>query len=118
MELQGRVTQLLPLQTGTSQRTGSNWQRQDFLFEYFENPGDIYSRRVLLSVMNERIAEYHLQPDDEIKVRIGLGCRERDGRYYNEIYTGQISIVRRANGEAESKPTNGVFDDREMPFFP
>ena len=83
MEFKGRIYKVFPVQSGTNAK-GSNWQRQDFIFEYFENPSDRWSDKVLLSVMNERIKEYDLHDYDEVLIGFGHTVNEHNGRYYND----------------------------------
>lgn len=83
MQFQGRIYKLFPVQSGTSQR--GEWTKQDFIFEYFEQPTDRYADRVLLSVMNDRIREYDLHEGDEVIIGFGHNTREYQGRYFNDI---------------------------------
>ena len=83
MQFQGRIYKLFPVQSGTSQR--GEWSRQDFIFEYFEQPTDRYADRVLLSVMNDRIREYDLHEGDEVIIGFGHNTREYQGRYFNDV---------------------------------
>ena len=75
---------MYPIQSGTS-ANGNQWSRQDFVFEYFENPTDRYADRVLLSVMNERIKEYDLHEGDECIIGFAHTTREYQGRCFNDI---------------------------------
>jgi hypothetical protein len=103
MELQGRVVRLLPLKEGVAQSTGNPYRTQDFIFGYYENQSDIYERNILLNVRNENIEKYNLKENDKIKVRISLGCREYpqgSGKYFNDIRTGDITIIQKANVKA------------------
>lgn len=83
MQFQGRIYKLFPVQSGTSQR--GEWTKQDFIFEYFEQPTDRYADRVLLSIMNDRIREYDLHEGDEVIIGFGHNTREYQGRYFNDI---------------------------------
>lgn len=83
MQFQGRIYKLFPIQTGTSQR--GEWTKQDFIFEYFEQPTDRYADRVLLSIMNDRIKEYDLHEGDEVIIGFGHNTREYQGRYFNDV---------------------------------
>lgn len=85
MQFQGRIFRLYPIQSGTSSANGNQWSRQDFVFEYFENPTDRYADRVLLSVMNERIKEYDLHEGDECIIGFAHTTREYQGRCFNDI---------------------------------
>ena len=102
MELQGRVVRLLPLKEGVSQ-AGNPYRTQDFIFGYYESADSIYEKNILLNVRNENIEKYNLAENDKIKVRISLGCREYpqgSGKYFNDIRTGDITIIQKTNVEA------------------
>lgn len=83
MQFQGRIYKLFPVQSGTSQR--GEWTKQDFIFEYFEQPTDRYADRVLLSIMNDRIKDYDLHEGDEVIIGFGHNTREYQGRYFNDV---------------------------------
>ena len=131
MELTGRVVRLLPLKEGVSQ-AGNQYRTQDFIFGFYESSDSIYEKTILLNVRNENIEKYKLAENDKIKVRISLGCREYpqgSGKYFNDIRTGDITIIHKAGSQqaadysvgkeatAEPQPTEkqgGENDD--LPF--
>lgn len=84
MEFKGRIYRLFPVQSGTSAK-GTDWQKQDFIFEYFEHDTDRWSDKVLLSIMNDRIRECDLHEGDEVIVGFGHSVREYQGRYFNDV---------------------------------
>ena len=55
MEFQGRIKKLLPMRSGTSARTGNEWQSLPFVFEYFENPTDRYADSVVLETFDTKV---------------------------------------------------------------
>jgi hypothetical protein len=115
MELQGRVVRLLPLKEGVAQSTGNPYRTQDFIFGYYENQSDIYERNILLNVRNENIEKYKLAENDKIKVRISLGCREYQqgsGKYFNDIRTGDITIIQKANVEGTQQSAQPANDSQ------
>jgi hypothetical protein len=65
MEFTGRISKVLPVRSGKSQR-GNEWQALPFVFEYFEHENDRYADSVLLETFDTNI--------------IGgiLGCCEHD----------------------------------------
>ena len=83
MEFKGRINRVLPIQSGTTEK--GPWQRQEFVFEYYENQNDRWSDKVLLSVMNDRIKEYDLHEGDEVLIGFGHNIREWQGRIFNEV---------------------------------
>ena len=110
MELTGRVVKLLPLQQGVSQSTGNEWQRQDFLFGFYESGDSIFEKRIKLDILNEKIRELSLKEGDQIKVRVGLTCREYpqgSGKYFNDIRTGDITVIKRVDEMTPAGGENG-----------
>ena len=117
MELQGRVVRLLPLKEGVSQ-AGNPYRTQDFIFGYYENQSDIYERNIVLNVRNENIEKYKLAENDKIKVRISLGCREYpqgSGKYFNDIRTGDITIINKANAESAQSSNGSQVNNNPQP---
>lgn len=84
MIYQGRIQRVFTIQSGVSQ-SGKRWEKLDFVFEYFEKPDDRYADRVVLSVMNERIADYSLHEGDQVEIGFGHNIREYNGKYFNEV---------------------------------
>ena len=114
MELQGRVVQLLPLKEGVSQ-AGNPYKTQDFFFGFYESSDSIYEKTILLNVRNENIEKYNLAENDKIKVRISLGCREYpqgSGKYFNDIRTGDISIIQKAGAQGSQQVAQPANDSR------
>ena len=74
------------IQSGTSQSTGNQWRKQEFVVEWYENPSDTQSQRVVLSVMNDNIDKLKVQIGDKMEVRFDLRHREYNGRFYQEVY--------------------------------
>lgn len=83
MEFKGRINRVLPIQSGTTEK--GPWQRQEFVFEYFENENDHWNNKVLLSVMNDRIKEYDLHEGDEVTIGFEHNIREWQGRIFNDV---------------------------------
>lgn len=83
MEFKGRINRVLPITSGTTDK--GPWQRQDFIFEYYENQSDWWSNKVLLSVMNDRIKEYDLHEGDWVTIDFRHNIREWQGRIFNEV---------------------------------
>ena len=53
MEFEGRISRVLPVRSGTSQR--GEWKALPFVFEYFESPEQRWSDKVLLETMDTNI---------------------------------------------------------------
>ena len=86
MEIQGKVKALLPEQTGTSARTGNSWKSQEFVLDYFWWPNQVFASQMVLKMFGEdRIAQWNLQVNDEVKIRYHIEAHEYQGRWFNEI---------------------------------
>ena len=53
MEFEGRISRVLPVRTGTSQK--GEWKVLPFVFEYFESPDQRWADRVMLETMDTNI---------------------------------------------------------------
>lgn len=84
MIFQGRILKILPLQTGQT-KDGKEWRKQEFVFEFFENPTDRWSDKVVLSLMGENIDKHNIAEGDEVRIGFGHSVREYDGKVYNEL---------------------------------
>lgn len=95
MKFQGRIYKVLPVTSGTSQK-GTDWQKQEFIFEYFERDDDRYADKVLLSIMNDRIRDYDLKEGDSVIIGFSHTTREYQGRYFNDIRMYSFEKVEKA----------------------
>ena len=102
MEFTGRVKKLLPVRSGTSQRTGNEWKALPFIFEYFEHESDRYADNVLLETFEEKVID-NLEEDMEIICGFGHRTREYDGKIYNDIRLYKIESVRKAQRAAQQQ---------------
>lgn len=100
MEFTGRILKVLPQRSGISQKTGNEWKSQPFIFEYFENPTDRWSDKVLLETMNENIIA-QIEEGVEVKIGFGHNVNEYNGRTYNEVRMYKFELVK----EQEPAPT-------------
>ena len=107
MEFQGRISKLLPIRQGVSQRTGNEWKSLPFIFEYFENPSDRYADSVMLETFDSNVID-HLKEGMEVRCGFGHRTREytKDGKtmIINDLRLYKIESVRKAqnqeNGQA------------------
>lgn len=97
MEFQGRIAKLLPMRSGTSQRTGNEWKSLPFIFEYFEHDSDRYADSVMLETFDTKVID-NLQEGMEVICGFGHKTREytKDGKkmVINDIRLYKIESVR------------------------
>jgi hypothetical protein len=99
MKFKGRIFKVLDKRSGVSQRTGNEWVSQEFIFEYFENPTDRYSDRVVLDTMD---ADYidKIKEGAEVTINFGHNVREYQGRFFNSLRVFSMEFA----GDAPQQP--------------
>jgi len=87
MEVSGKIIQVLPLQEGTSTRTGNPWQVQSYVLETQEQ----YPRKVCFEIFGEeRIKANPCKIDDLVTVSFDIESREFNGRWYTSIRAWKV----------------------------
>lgn len=94
MEIQGKVRMLLPAMSGTSQSTGNPWMSQDFVIDYFWWPNQQQASQMVLKMFGaDRIKQWDLHDNDEVKVRYHIEAHEYNGRWFNEVRCDGIEKI-------------------------
>ncbi|MGN0235652.1 MAG: DUF3127 domain-containing protein [Paludibacteraceae bacterium] len=87
MDIVGKIIQVLPLQSGTSSRTGNSWQVQSYVLETQEQ----YPRKVCFEIFGEeRIKNNPCNIDDLVTVSFDIESREFNGRWYTSIRAWRV----------------------------
>lgn len=114
MEITGKVTKLLPLQTGEG-RNGP-WKKQEFIIE---TPGQ-YPKQVCISVWGDRIDQFSLSEGEVVTVSIDLESREYKGRWYTDVRAWRIQRDEQEGGDVVPgppvEPPTEPEDDGDLPF--
>ena len=96
---------VMPAQSGVSQRTGNPWMSQEYVMQYYWFPNQTQPSYIVLRVFGEdRIKQFNLQPNDEVKVRFHCEAHENNGRWYNELRIDGVTFV----GASAVKNQQGV----------
>ena len=123
MKFKGRIFKLFPMQSGTSQR-GRDWQKQEFVFEFFELPTDRWSQKIKVTFTGDRINP-DIQEGEEVICEFELRTNEWNGKFFNEAFG--VMLVRQSaipspteNGQgAQAAPSdNGVTPPQASPQPP
>ena len=105
MEFEGRIMRILPQRSGTSQKTGNEWFAQPFVFEYFENPTDRWSDKVLLETRDRDIVA-KMKEGMKCRCGFGHGINDWNGRTFNELKLYKLILI-----DEETKPQEAPKDD-------
>ena len=105
IKLTGRVAEVLPANTGVSQRTGNQWMSQEYILEYFMWSGQQNPTKLCARIFGEdNIKRHNLQPLEEnvtLTLRIESTKNQESGRWFTEV---RITNVERAGGQQPAQP--------------
>lgn len=122
VKLTGRIADVFPAQTGTSQRTGNAWMSQDYLFEFFTWSGAQNPNRLVVRIFGEdNIKRHNLQKYEEnvtLTLRLDASKTKDGDRWFNEV---RVTNVERPQGTQQlaqseniQQPTNQPQQDMAM----
>jgi len=97
VKLTGRIAEVFPAQSGTSQRTGNQWMSQDYLFEFFTWSGAQNPNRLVVRIFGEdNIKRHNLQQyEDNVTLTLRLDAsKTKDGdRWFNEVRVTNVERI-------------------------
>ena len=106
MEVTGKIMAIIPALSGVSQRTGNTWMSQEYVMDYFWWPNQTQPSQMLFKVFGEdRIKQWHLQLNDEVKINFHIEAHEYDGRWFNEVRCTNVQKVG-ASAQQPAQPSN------------
>ena len=106
VKLTGRIAEVFPAQSGTSQRTGNAWMSQDYLFEFFAWSGAQNPNRLKVRIFGEdNIKRHNLQQyEDNVTLTLRLDAsKTEDGKWFNEV---RVTNVERVGQQQPSQAQN------------
>ena len=99
MELQGKIITVMPAESGTSQRTGNTWMKQQYVLEV---PG-MYPKRMVFEVFGEdKIKNFNVQQGMEVTVSFEIDAHEYNGRWFNEVRAWNVKSAGQQQPTAQS----------------
>lgn len=88
MEIQGKVTNILPMRSGVSAR--GEWKSQEFVITTEEQ----YPKMVCFQVFGEdKINSFALQLGEVVKVSFDISAHEYQGRFFNSINAWKVEKI-------------------------
>lgn len=107
VKLTGRIAEVFPAQSGTSQRTGNQWMSQDYLFEFFTWSGAQNPNRLVVRIFGEdNIKRHNLQQYEEnvtLTLRLDASKTKEGDRWFNEV---RVTNVERVGQQQAAQPAN------------
>ena len=106
MELEGKISVVMPALSGVSQSTGNQWMSQEYVMAYYWFPNQTNPSFIVLRVFGEdRIKQFNLQVNDEVRVRFHIEAHEYNGRWFNETRLDAVTFVG-ASASKNQQPLN------------
>ncbi len=87
MDINGKVIQLLPLQSGEGKN--GQWKKQDFVIE----TDGTYPKKVCISVWGDKIDTSVLQIGNQVNVSFDIESREYNGRWYTDVRAWKVESM-------------------------
>jgi len=104
MEITGKVTAVLPLETGET-RAGKEWKKQSFILEYQDGE---YSKQVCIKCFGKTV-EHVPNVGDDASVLLSIESREYNGKWYTDANAFRIKSSRQERVAYDSeKPSNDL----------
>jgi Domain of unknown function (DUF3127) len=117
MQLTAKLTQLLPLQTGTGKN--GQWKKQDIIVE----TDGTYPKKVCISIWGDKISESVLKIGSQLSISFDVESREYNGRWYTDVKAWKIEPAGAGASTASAGPIDephfeeGQMDSKEdLPF--
>jgi hypothetical protein len=111
MEVIGKIVQILPMQSGVSQR--GEWKKQEFIVETSEQ----YPKKICISGWAERVDQIQqLAVGAEVRVSINLESREFNERWYTDVRAWKIEAAG-TNVTAQPNATPPAMDTPAAPVM-
>lgn len=84
MQIQGKIIQINPIQTGESPRGA--WKKREFIVETYAK----FPKKVCAVIKGDLVDSIQLNQGDSVKVSIDIESREFKDRWYTEVRAWKV----------------------------
>jgi len=91
MEITGKITNILPIQTGVG-KTGNEWKKQEIIIQTEEQ----YPKSICITLWGNAISD-KIKQGDKIKASIDIESREFNGKWYTTVKAWKIESLSASN---------------------
>lgn len=107
MEIEVKVIDILAKVGGTSQSTGKNWSKQEFVGE----TQDKYPSKICFGLLGDERIEKNLPHVGEVvKVHFDVSSREYNGKWYSEVLAYRVTRPNATSEPSVQLPPTGAVD--------
>ena len=114
LEVTGKITKILDLQTGTTQ-AGSEWKKQSFILETTEQYNNVYCFELFGEEKVDNFLKFN-KVGNEVKVDFNVSTNEWKGKYFTTLSAWKVfkADATTSNDVPTEQPAEVVKDD--LPF--
>lgn len=99
-EISGKLSQLLPLQTGTGKN--GDWKKQEFILE----TDDQFPKKVCMNLWGDKIDEIkNVSIGQTVKASVNIESREFNGRWYTDVKVWKLETTSAGGNSEGGAPT-------------
>ena len=88
LEVTGKITKILELQTGTT-AAGTEWKKQSFILETSEQYNNVYCFEIFGEEKVTSFLKFN-KVGSEVKVDFNVGCNEWKGKYFTSLQAWKV----------------------------
>jgi len=97
MEFSGKIIQVLPIEGGTSKKTGNAWKKIQFVVEQMNTQ---YPKKALFEVFGEdKFTKMPLVTGNTVNVQFDVEASEYNGRWYNKLSAWRVVLANESQPE-------------------
>jgi len=97
MEIEGKIIQINPLQSGEGKN--GTWKKQEFILETKSQ----FPKKVCITAWGDKIDQFDLKENEEVVVSIDIESREYNGRWYTDVRAWKVDKAG-STGYSSSEP--------------
>jgi hypothetical protein len=112
LEVTGKITKILDLQTGTTQ-SGSEWKKQSFILETTEQYNNLYCFEIFGEEKVDNFLKFN-KVGNEVKVDFNVSTNEWKGKYFTTLSAWKVFKADAGSTEVAQQETQEVGND--LPF--
>ena len=109
MELEGKISVVMPAASGVSQSTGNQWMSQEYVMAYYWFPNQTNPSYIVMRAFGEdRIKQFNLQENDEVRARFHIEAHEYNGRWFNETRLDAVTFMGASASKNQQNANQGA----------
>ena len=117
LEVTGKITKFLEVQSGVSKASGKEWKKQSFIVDSGAEYNNIYCFEVFGAEKVDNLEKFN-KVGDNVTVQFNVNCNEWKGRYFTSLSSWRIEKVDAENIETTFEEVGSDLKDsnEDLPF--